>query len=82
MSVWMEIMCDVRKDGANKSLIHARCHSHRGDSPGALAENSQAAVRATLRQLSKHAKANGWINNRGGWCCPGCANETLEAVDA
>lgn len=74
MAIWLEIHCDVRRDGMNKHF-NAICWGHRNESPGGLARNA-SAIRMTLLEMEREAVAIGWVRKRGKWTCPGCARES------
>lgn len=72
MSIWIEIHCDVRKDGGN---LDARCYSNRGENIGGLVDNTNASVLSAVAYLTMVAKKDGWVRTREGWCCPGCKED-------
>lgn len=71
MSIWLEIHCDVRKDGMDDPLT-ITCHTARGDNPGAMAKDISSA-RTVLVAIEREAMAAGWVRSRGKWGCPGCS---------
>jgi len=71
MSIWLEIMCDVRNEGANLDDFN-RCWTHRNDNVMGMSEKA-STVTWTLRLLAKEALKQGWVRRKGGtWVCPYC----------
>ena len=71
MSIWLEIHCDDRRDGAG-SNFRAVCATNNGSTFGVLAPNA-SAMRYALLTIERDAIAAGWVRKRGKWTCPGCA---------
>jgi len=71
MSIWLEIHCDYRRDGAATNF-NAACATNNGHTFGVLAKNA-SAMRYALLTIERQAIAAGWIRKRGKWTCPGCA---------
>lgn len=73
MGMWMEIHCDVRKDGQDpRDITISRCYSNRGDTEMGMAHNTKASVEANRKILEKSAIKRGWKKTKGDWACPGC----------
>ena len=71
MSYWLEILCDVRTSGQNRSY-EAHCYSDRNANPGTLSGNTTAERQAATRHLNAEAREQGWRKTGRGWTCPGC----------
>ena len=88
MSFWVELMCDVRQEGADpKNPLRHHCVTHAGDSPGLLtASPTDRSLIATKRQLEHEARRRGWRRFRGRddlikWACPGCKDYRRKESD-
>ena len=74
MGYWIEILCDVRKDGMN-NRYEPTCYSHRNANPGTTTGSTKTEHDDGVRQLAADAKRAGWRKTRAGWCCPACRKE-------
>jgi len=82
MSIWLEIHCDIRKDGINhKDILFHRCYSHRNDNVMAMSgNNSITSVRNVLKFLEQEAIDQGWVKVGSKWACPGCKDDPSNKV--
>lgn len=74
MSVWIELMCDVRKDGTAADGLSCLCWTNRNQNVMGRAKDA-TRVPAVIRILERQAVAQGWVKVRGQWTCPGCAGK-------
>jgi hypothetical protein len=73
MSFWMELMCDVRKDGIDPAnILRNRCYTHNNDNVTGHAMNTKVSVLAYRGILEHNAVRQGWTKINGNWVCPGC----------
>lgn len=72
MAFWMELHCDLRREGYLPGTFNERCLTLSNSHPGVLVDSHAAGVRTGQRLLAQEAKARGWKRTRQGWACPGC----------
>ncbi len=79
MGLWMELHCDMPRDGKAHPEFgqreHFGCYSDMNANPGVLlGGNTGVDARSGEHHLETAARAKGWELRRGiGWICPMCA---------
>lgn len=69
MGYWVEVHCDVRKDGQSRTnILRMRCYSYMNDNPAMMLSRLSGGGKL----LANVAKKQGWVRRKGQWVCPGC----------
>jgi hypothetical protein len=68
MSYWVEVHCDVRKDGQHPTNpCRPRCRTHENENPALMVPNLEQVSLVRQRALDR-----GWVRRGRRWVCPGC----------
>jgi len=71
MSIWMELRCDGN--------THPKCYSGQNNGPMGSSWNGRSAIEATVNNLEKEGRQQGWqrvrTDNGYIWLCPECKKD-------
>lgn len=76
MGIWIEMRCENRSNPSSEGKpgsFDKRCWSHDNAGPMEMANDTQASVIETLRDMESKAHTEGWEKTKYGWICPHCA---------
>jgi hypothetical protein len=73
MSIWLELMCDVRSQGpSDYTAIENFCYTQRNENPSVKGANATNALTNDIRVLNEKARSAGWNFTAKKWACPNC----------